>query len=107
MGAQIPTQVASMATGRRLNGKKGTRPLPYSAASVEEAWKHHFDAFGAQNVTNILLDYSESSVIRVWNGESQEKYIGVSGAKGFFTELFADLKDTTTLGVKVQLWSES
>merc|ERR1719401_2785058 len=37
----------------------------YFAATVQAAWDNHFAAFGAQDLDKIMLDYTESSMVRV------------------------------------------
>lgn len=73
--------------------------MSYAPKSVADAWKNHFDAFGAQDVPKILLDYDEKSVVTVWNtgDDSKAEFKGVEGAKKLFQGLFADLKDLSTL----------
>lgn len=44
----------------------------YKPTCAEHAFKNHFDAFGEQNLTKIMLDYTEDSVIQVWNWSSNE-----------------------------------
>ena len=42
----------------------------YKPTCAEHAFKNHFDAFGEQNLTKIMLDYTEDSIIQVWNWSS-------------------------------------
>lgn len=69
------------------------------------AWNNHFDAFGAQDVAKIGIDYNDASVLQVhWqcgnNGAGNTfEYYGREMIEGFFAELFADLYDTSTLAV--------
>merc|ERR1719199_710380 len=46
---------------------KVANKVAYNPTDYEEAWDNHFDAFGAQNVTQIMWDYNEMSVVRVYN----------------------------------------
>lgn len=67
--------------------------------TMEAAWKNHFDAFGGQNVSQILLDYTNASEIRVYStkDESLQVFEGISGAKTLFTSLFEKMTDLSTL----------
>jgi len=70
---------------------------------VHDGWSNHFAAFGGQNVEQILADYTESSVITVYNQVSGEKSVfeGLSGAQTCFEGLFASLHDTSDLGAPI------
>jgi len=73
----------------------------YSPASVQEAWQNHLDAFVAQDVDKIALDYDEDSVLQIfydndWTRDggrgTLEEFVGVDAIKGFFTALFSGLE---------------
>merc|ERR1711998_613165 len=75
----------------------------YAPQSISEAWNNHFEAFGAQDLDQIMLDYTEDSVL-----ESYESTSGVlTNASGlveirqFFTDLFAILTDLSELEAPV------
>lgn len=76
---------------------------PYAATSVQAAWDNHFDAFGKQDLEKILLDYDESSVLRLWTSDGGEKveFVGLAAIRGAFTQLFKDLPDLSTLEAPV------
>jgi hypothetical protein len=87
-------------------------PLAYAAAPVakapesgvvQKAWDNHFAAFGSQDVEKILEDYSEASVITVYNQTdgSQQVYEGLTGARDCFSGLFAELSDLSDLTAPV------
>merc|ERR1712224_739854 len=66
---------------------------------VQASWDNHFAAFGDQDVDKILKDYTEKSVIKVYDqitGELAE-FKGLKGVKELFTGLFKDLHDTSGL----------
>lgn len=66
---------------------------------VQASWDNHFAAFGGQDVDKILKDYTEKSVIKVYDqitGELAE-FKGLKGVKELFTGLFKDLHDTSGL----------
>lgn len=79
-------------------------PAPYAPTTVAAAWANHFEAFGTQNVAQIMLDYDEDSVLQIFNdgcspaGVLQE-FVGVAPIKGFFEGLFATLTPTPGLNV--------
>ncbi len=66
---------------------------------VQASWDNHFAAFGGQDVDKVLKDYTENSVIKVYDqitGELAE-FKGLKGVKELFTGLFKDLHDTSGL----------
>jgi hypothetical protein len=76
-----------------------TQVVAYAPTSVQAAWDNHFDAFGKQNLEQILLDYDETSVMRIYNTSDAKKveFFGVAGARAMFEKLFKDLADLATL----------
>ena len=78
---------------------------------VQASWDNHFAAFGGQDVDKILKDYTEKSVIKVYDqitGELAE-FKGLKGVKELFTGLFKDLHDTSGLAapaIRVDAGSE-
>ena len=50
---------------------------------VQPAWDNHFAAFGAQDLDRILLDYCDTSIIKVWDNTAKTKttYNGLDGAR--------------------------
>merc|ERR1711924_55394 len=60
---------------------------------------NHFGAFGAQDVDKILLDYTEKSVIKVYNQVTDElvEFKGLKAVKECFTGLFKALSDLSGL----------
>merc|ERR1712232_264871 len=75
----------------------------YAPSSVSDAWQNHFDAFGAQDLDKIMLDYDENSVVRIWNNVNEEKFEfkGTEAIRGMFADLFKDLSDLGTLAAPV------
>ena len=66
---------------------------------VQPAWDNHFAAFGGQDVDKVLKDYTEASVIKVYDqitGELTE-FKGLKGVKDLFTGLFKDMPDLSGL----------
>merc|ERR1719446_692730 len=72
-------------------------------APVQRSWDNHFAAFGGQDVERILLDYTEDSVITVYNQLTGDNtvYSGLDGARDCFEGLFASLYDTSDLAAPV------
>jgi hypothetical protein len=66
---------------------------------VQASWDNHVAAFGAQDVDKVLLDYTEKSVIKVYNQVTDElvEFKGLKGVKECFTGLFKDLSDLSGL----------
>jgi len=82
---------------------KSSGPLPTQAA-----WENHFAAFGSQDVEKILIDYSEESIITLFNQITGAKTVfnGLAGARECFVGLFASLPDCSTLAAPVQAVKE-
>lgn len=76
----------------------------YYPQSVREAWNNHFSAFGEQNLDKIMLDYDETSVVRLFTNNTKEKkeFRGTAQIKDMFAGLFAELADKTTLQAPIQ-----
>mmetsp|Transcript_148161 Transcript_148161/g.369392 ORF Transcript_148161/g.369392 Transcript_148161/m.369392 type:complete len:311 (+) Transcript_148161:65-997(+) len=81
----------------------GAAVAGYFPSSVKQAWDNHFDAFGKQDLDKIMLDYDETSVARVYDNTTGQKteFRGTAQIRQMFTNLFADLKDLTTLDAPV------
>jgi hypothetical protein len=60
---------------------------------IRAGWANHFSAFGEQNLTKILLDYNDQSVVRVYSNaqRSETVYTGLQDIAGLFTGLFSSL----------------
>jgi hypothetical protein len=57
------------------------------ARTPEEVFAHHSKALGAEDLQEILADYTEQSVLVV----NRQVYRGVEGARAVFTRLLADV----------------
>jgi ketosteroid isomerase-like protein len=93
------TNVASARqTQRSLWGKKS-----YAPKTIGAAWENHFEAFGAQDLDKIMLDYDDDSVTRVFNNIDKKKseYKGVVEIRNMFRGLFESLPDLSTLAAPV------
>jgi hypothetical protein len=79
-----------------------------SKCSVHSAWENHFAAFNSQDVEQIALDYTDESVIRIFDHSTDkvDVYSGIDGAKKFFTCLFAKLNDLSSLDAPSLIISE-
>merc|ERR1711924_541355 len=75
----------------------------YSPANVQAAWDNHFEAFGAQDLDKIMLDYNEDSVLKGFEQSAGELTTceGVEAIRGFFEGLFGLLSDLSTLDAPV------
>ena len=71
--------------------------------SVQASWDNHFAAFGGQNLDQIMVDYTENSVVRLYNFTKKEKaeFKGLDAIRGMFAGLFAELKDLSGLEAPV------
>ena len=71
--------------------------------SVQASWDNHFGAFGSKNVDQIMADYTEASLIKVWNFTKKEKteYKGLAEIRTCFEGLFATLTDLSGLEAPV------
>ena len=80
-----------------------TEQSVYSASSVQSAWDNHFAAFGAQDVDKIMLDYSDTSVLKAFDHRTQALVTctGRGQIRDFFINLFATLSDTSELAAPV------
>jgi ketosteroid isomerase-like protein len=70
---------------------------------VGAAWNNHFAAFGGQDVARVLQDYTDNSVITVYNQATGANtvYRGLVGVRECFEGLFASLYDTSDLAAPV------
>jgi hypothetical protein len=80
-------------------------PDNYTATSVQAAWDNHFAAFGGQDVDQIMLDYTEASVLWAWDHADLDSNVtvatGLDEIRDFFGGLFAQLDDLELLAAPV------
>jgi len=76
---------------------------------VQAAWDNHFAAFGGQDVEKILKDYTEQSVITVYDQTTGTNtvYKGLAGVRTCFEGLFKSLFDCSNLDAPVQVVREA
>jgi len=74
-----------------------------SLSSVQASWDNHFSAFGAQNLDQIMLDYTNASALHSFEECSCQltKANGLAEIRAFFAGLFITLSDTSDLTVPV------
>jgi len=92
----------------------GTASDPFESGTapdtpVSTAWANHFGAFGGQNVTQILDDYDDSSIVYVFNHASPDElqeHKGTAEIGDLFTSLFATLPAANDVGAPVQVVEE-
>jgi len=82
------------------------KPDGPAAGPITKAWDNHFKAFGGQNTTQILEDYTESSVINVWDNTKATftSHAGLAAVEAFFNGLWVELnaaKQGDDLGLNV------
>lgn len=85
-------------------GFSGIPVTVYAPASMPEAWDNHFSAFGDQDLAKIMLDYTEDSVVQLYNVNDQsslQSYHGLDEIEGMFAYFFSVLTDLTTLAAPV------
>eukprot|EP00750_Incisomonas_marina_P006834 INCI14725.5.p1 GENE.INCI14725.5~~INCI14725.5.p1 ORF type:complete len:560 (-),score=100.95 INCI14725.5:1691-3370(-) len=101
---QVQTLVVWIADGIGFAGQPNLNltTAPQSGP-VQASWNNHFAAFGGQNMSLLLKDYSDRSVICVHDKTSNTSafYRGLTGVTQCFTGLFAKLSDLSTLGAPV------
>jgi len=73
-------------------------------APVQAAWNNYFAAFGTRDMDRILQDYTENSVIRMYDQTAghQMVYAGLEGVRECFNGLFARMSNTNDLVAPVQ-----
>jgi len=77
---------------------------PLNGGVVLEGWKNHFSAFAGQDVPKVLMDYTENSVIHLYNEFSGEliKYEGLVGVEQCFTDMFKNMPCLTDVAAPIQ-----
>ena len=83
---------------RSLPGVNGVGLEP-----VQTGWDNHFAAFGAQDVTQILQDYTESSILNMYDAGSgvNRSFVGLDEIGGAFQTLFTYLGSNSQNGLAV------
>jgi len=91
-----PTTIQDLTT---LNGCGDT------ATGLCGAWNNHFKSFGGQNITTMMDDYTEASVVQIWDARTlaRTEYKGLTKIREMFLQLFADLGGPPALGLDVKL----
>lgn len=103
-GAMLKVCVAGFAAGLLTGcGLQSEEPNPtpaqpgYRPASLEEAWNNHQSSLKRREVSNILRDYDEGSIIRMYNtatmnGQADlEEHQGLEQIQKFFEGLFSSI----------------
>jgi len=81
-------------------------------APIYAAWDNHFAAFGGKDVDAIMKDYTESSIVQVYDNKdmSYTEFAGLAKIEQMFVDLFAaiqagrtDPQDPATEGIAVGL----
>lgn len=68
--------------------------MPDPPTGLYAAWDNHFTAFAAFNDSMIMDDYTEDSLVQVWDARTEEfsDFKGLEKIQGMFQKLFADIK---------------
>jgi len=67
-------------------------PTADPSSPITLGWENHFAAFGAQNKSMILADYSEESTVQVYTWEQgYEVFEGLTAIGNMFDSLWADM----------------
>merc|ERR1712232_1444388 len=95
-------------TGEK-SGLEPTVVVPTGDGPVHDAWDNHFSAFGAHDVDKILEDYTEKSIITVYNqvDGSQTVFTCLDGVKKCFAGLFKSLFDMSDIKAPIQVVKEA
>lgn len=108
IGATVATLLWSRLTNTGPFDPQGD--TGYAPKTLGEAWDNHFSAFGEQNLDKIMLDYTDSSTITVFQRKagadgnmiiSEEYYTGLGKIKAFFAALFDEIDDKHDIDAKV------
>merc|ERR1719330_1888138 len=80
----------------------------YFPLNVQQAWDNHFSAFGEKNMEKIMLDYDETSVIRVYTNTTGQlaEFRGTMQIRQFFAGVFQEMVDTSSMQAPVQVVEE-
>jgi len=75
-------------------------PVAPADTVITTSWNNHFGAFGAKDVTQILVDYTAESIIRIWDntGSVYSKHTGLAEIETMFTALFKAITDADAGG---------
>lgn len=73
---------------------KGDKP-------INQGWDNHLASFGTKNITGIMMDYDENSIVQVYdfNGDTYTEHTGLVAIETMFVALFKAITDgATTIG---------
>jgi len=76
----------------------------YAPMSVQQAWDNHFAAFGAQDIDKMMLDYDDTSIVKLWNNttQTQTEFRGMAAIREMFLNIWQEMTDISTLQAPVQ-----
>jgi len=97
--AQAPQQLPQAASMVYYPGMAQS----YFPTSVQAAWEHHYNAHHEQNLDKLMLDYDETSIIRVYiNGTGEKReYRGTAQIREFFQGMFGEMQNRSDARVLV------
>merc|ERR1739848_10059 len=66
---------------------------PYNPQNVSDAWKNHADAFGSEDLDKIMLDYTDNSIVELYDAEADavDIFEGKTEIRAMFSNLFETL----------------
>jgi len=78
-------------------------PPDYAPQSIKEAWENYFDAFTRQDLSCLMLDYDETSHVRLYNNTdgAKSEFTGTHRISLMFEQLFEELDDLSGLDAQV------
>merc|ERR1712014_558199 len=101
MGAMlgVPTPAAKAASKSQVF----VAPPHYTPQSVADAWDNYFDAFQKRDLSRIMMDYDETSHVRVYSNTDgvKNEYSGTAQIHQMFQQFFGEFVDLSTFSAPV------
>lgn len=62
---------------------------------INQGWDNHLASFKIKNITGIMMDYDENSIVQVYdfNGGTYTEHMGLGAIETMFVALFKDITD--------------
>lgn len=74
-----------------------------SRKEVRRAWNNHFSAFAGSDVSKILKDYDNESVVQIFDALGYREYKGLAEVEELFTSLFTKIDPTRAVAPVVNV----
>lgn len=90
------------------NGTFGRGALPhartYTPTCMQAVWANHSSGVGAQSLAQVMLDYTEASVLETFDHTTGERgsFVGVAQIAFFYEGLFRIMADSSTFAAPVE-----